>query len=65
VTRQGTRVASPTLALLLLLPQEAVKVISSFDKKAEFGACKTYAWDVGPRAYDPVAHKTIVGAMDA
>jgi hypothetical protein len=57
-------IVARTLLLLLLLPQE-VKATSSFDKKAEFGAFETYAWDVGLRAYDPVAHKTIADAMDA
>lgn len=54
-----------TLTLLLLLPQEVGKVTSSFEKKTDFGAFKTYAWEAGLRAYDPATHKTIIEAMEA
>jgi hypothetical protein len=53
------------LTLLLLLPQEVGKVTSSFEKKTDFGAFKTYAWETGLRAYDPATHKTIMEAMEA
>lgn len=53
------------LTLFLLLPQDLGTVTSSFDKKTDFGAFQTYAWEVGLRAYDPVVHKTIVEAMES
>jgi hypothetical protein len=52
-------------AMLVLTPQDIGKVTSTFDKSGDFGALKTYAWEAGHRAHDPVAHKTIVDAMDA
>jgi hypothetical protein len=53
------------LTLLLLGSQAVGEVSSSFDKKANFGAFRTYAWAKGHDAYDPTVHKTIVDAVDA
>jgi hypothetical protein len=54
-----------TLMLLLLVPQSTDKVESSFDKKADFSAFRTYAWNKGHEAFNPAAHKAIVDAIDA
>ena len=53
------------LAVLLLAPQEIGKVGSTVDKKVDFTAFHTYAWEKGHEAYDPTTHKTIVDAIDA
>lgn len=53
------------LALLLAAPQEIGKVGSTVDKKVDFAAFHTYAWEKGHEAYDPTIHKTIVEAVDA
>ena len=53
------------LALLLLAPQEIGKVGSTVDKKTDFTAFRTYAWEKGHEAYDPAIHKAIVEAIDA
>jgi Domain of unknown function (DUF4136) len=53
------------LIVLLLGSQAVGEVASSFDKKANFGAFRTYAWAKGHDAYDPTAHKTIIDAVDA
>lgn len=53
------------LALLLLAPQEIGKVGSTVDKKVDFAAFHTYAWEKGHEAYDPAIHKAIVAAVDA
>ena len=51
---------------LLVAPQgEIGKVESSFDKKANFAAFRTYTWNVGYNAYNPDAHKLITAAIDA
>ena len=52
---------------LLLAPQSDVigKVETSFDKKANFSAFKTYSWQPGYHAYDPEAHKMVIAAFDA
>lgn len=51
--------------LLLLVPQKIGDVESSFDKNANFGALKTYAWAKGHEALTPSVHKSIVTAIDA
>ena len=51
--------------LLLLAPQKIGDVESSFDKQANFGALKTYAWAKGHEALTPSVHKSIVTAIDA
>ena len=51
---------------LLLAPQgEIGKVESSFDKKVNFAALRTYTWYVGYNAYNAEAHKLIVAAIEA
>ena len=52
---------------LLVAPQGDVigKVESSFDKKTNFPAFRTYSWNAGYNAYDPDAHKLIVAAFEA
>jgi hypothetical protein len=52
---------------LLVAPQGDVigKVESSFDKKANFPAFRTYTWTAGYNAFDPGAHKMIVAACEA
>ena len=39
-------------------------VESTFDKKTNFGAIKTYAWTRGTNAFAPDAHKMIVAAIE-
>ena len=41
------------------------KVDSTFDKKANFAALRTYAWTPGSHAFNPEAHKIIVAALEA
>lgn len=41
------------------------KVDSSFDKKVDFAALRTYTWSGGTHADRPDAHKMIVVAVDA
>ena len=41
------------------------KVDSSFDKKANFAALRTYTWSGGTHADTPATHKMIVAAVDA
>jgi hypothetical protein len=41
------------------------KVETSFDKKTNFAALRTYTWTVGYNAYVPEAHKMIVAAFEA
>ena len=53
------------LLVLLLAPQKIGDVESSFDKRANFGALKTYAWAKGHEAINPTVHKSIVAAIDA
>jgi hypothetical protein len=53
-----------TLLLLFLVPQSTDKVESSFDKKADFSAFRTYAWNKGHEAFNPAAHQAIVEAID-
>ena len=53
------------LLMLLLVPQKIGDVESSYDKRANFGALKTYAWARGHEALTPAVHKTIVAAIDA
>ena len=51
---------------LLVAPQgEIGRVESSFDRKANFAAFRTYTWNVGYDAYSPDAHKMIVAAIEA
>src|SRR5262245_61429571 len=45
------------LVLVLALHQDIGDVTSSFDKKADFGTFRTYAWGKGHEAFDPAAHK--------
>jgi hypothetical protein len=52
------------LVLLLLTPQAIGEVESHLDKKADFGAFRTYSWSKGHQAYNPAAHKLIVAAID-
>ncbi len=53
------------LLLLLAVPQKIGEVESSFDKRANFGALKTYAWAKGHEALTPSVHKAIAAAIDA
>jgi Domain of unknown function (DUF4136) len=53
------------LLLLLLVPQKIGDVESSYDKRADFAALKTYAWARGHEALTPVVHKSIAAAIDA
>jgi hypothetical protein len=53
------------LLVLLLAPQKIGDIESSFDKRANFGALKTYAWAKGHEAINPAVHKSIVAAIDA
>jgi Domain of unknown function (DUF4136) len=54
------------LGLLVASQSDVIgKVESSFDKKANFSAFRTYAWNPGYNAYDPEAHKMIVAALEA
>ena len=50
----------------LLTGQQPVPgaVESTFDKKTNFGAIKTYAWARGTNAFAPDAHKMIVTAVE-
>ena len=41
------------------------KVDSSFDKKVDFAALRTYTWSGGTHADTPATHKMIVAAVDA
>ena len=59
-----------SLAILLLgflvtaqLPAPG-KVDSTFDKKTDFSAIRTYSWTTGAHALVPEAHKLIVAAVD-
>lgn len=38
---------------------------STFDKKANFASFRTYTWAPGSHAFNPVAHKLIVDALEA
>lgn len=51
---------------LLLTGQQPVPgtVDSTFDKKTNFGAIKTYAWTRGTNAFMPEAHKMIVASIE-
>ena len=40
------------------------KVESSFDKKANFAALRTYSWAGGARAYNEEAHRLVVAAFE-
>ena len=40
-------------------------VQTTADKKVDFSALKTYAWDKGQNSFDPDIHKAIVAAVDA
>ena len=70
---RGIRVASRrrmntlvyVLLMLLLAPQKIGDIESSFDKRANFGALKTYAWAKGHEALNPGVHKSIAAAIDA
>jgi hypothetical protein len=53
------------LLLLLLAPQAVGEVETSFDRKADFRAFRTYAWSKGHEAYIPEVHTAIVAAIDA
>jgi len=50
----------------LLTGQQPVPgaVESTFDKKTNFGAIKTYAWTRGTNAFSPDVHKLIVTAVE-
>jgi hypothetical protein len=55
------------LILSVLLAAQGAKVgdvETSFDKRANFQAFKTYSWQPGYDAYDPAVHKMIVAAID-
>ena len=47
------------------LPPKEGKIATIKDDKANFASFTTYTWEKGHQAYDPVAHKTIVEAVDA
>ena len=59
-----------SLAILLLgflftaQQPEPGKVESTFDKKTNFAAIKTYSWTPGTDALVPEAHKLIIAAVD-
>jgi len=52
------------LTVLLLVPQSVNEVETHFDKKANFGAFHTYTWAKGHDAFEPAAHKAIVGLFE-
>ena len=56
-----------TLSFVMLVAQstDTTKVESTFDKKTNFGALRTYSWAAGYNAYRPDVHKAIVDALDA
>ena len=41
------------------------EVKTTVDKKIDFKAFKTYAWEKGQESADPVSHKSVVAAVDA
>ena len=41
------------------------KADSTFDKKANFASFRTYTWAPGSHAFNPLAHKLIVDALEA
>jgi len=41
------------------------EVKTTVDKKIDFKALKTYAWEKGQESADPVAHKSVVAAVEA
>jgi hypothetical protein len=51
--------------MLIAAPQDLGKVASTVDKKVDFTAFHTYAWEKGHEAYDRGVHQTIVDAIDA
>lgn len=58
-------VAMLLLGFLLAGQQPAPGTVdSSYDKKTDFAAIKTYAWERGTDAMLPEAHKMIVGAIE-
>jgi hypothetical protein len=53
------------LGFLLTNQQPAPgKVETTFDKKTDFGAIRTYSWTGGTDAFSPDAHKMIVAAVE-
>jgi hypothetical protein len=55
-----------TLGLTLLsATASAQNVTYDYDKGADFGAIKTYAWTVGATLPDELNHKRVVGAIEA
>ena len=58
-------VAILLLGFLLTGQQPAPGAVeSTFDKKTNFGAVKTYAWTRGTNAFAPDVHKMIVAAIE-
>ena len=58
-------VISLLLFFLVLLQQSTGKVETTFDKKADFNALRTYSWTPGYNADMPEVHKLIVAACEA
>jgi hypothetical protein len=58
------RIAACLGLLSIVLLQPADKVVSTVDRKADFGSLRTYAWGPGHHAYDPAAHQLILGAVN-
>jgi hypothetical protein len=59
------RIITCVLPLFVMLVQAAGEVDSTVDKKVDFSAFRTYAWERGQEAYDRATHKMIVEAIDA
>jgi len=58
-------VACLLAVMLVAAPQDIGKVASTVDKKVDFTAFHTYAWEKGHEAFDPGVHKLIVESVDA
>ena len=54
------------LSVFLVVAQgsKVGEVETSFDKRANFQAFRTYSWQPGYDAYDPAVHKLIIAAID-
>ena len=51
--------------MLMLQTPPIGKVDSTYDKRSNFAALRTYQWLPGTPAFNPEAHKLIVAAVDA
>ena len=51
--------------MLILQPPPIGKADSTFDKRANFAAFRTYSWLPGTPAFNPEVHKMIVAALEA